>query len=292
MPGTEKICLITGANSGIGKAAAIVLSTKFDRMILVVRNKVRGERAVQEIFEKSGNNNLDLIVATLSSFESIRNLANIITEKYDHLDVLINNAGAFFSKRHTTADGIEATFNINYLSRFLFTILLLPLLKKSTSGRIINVSGESHRFGKINFDDLMMEKCYNSMKAIKQSKLADVLFTYELSRRLKQTHTKINCLHPGAVATNSIDNNPDISQFIKFLYNTIRPFLKTPEQGAKTIIYLATSPEVQNISGKYFINNEVTDSSAISYDENLAKRLWDVSEQLTGIKTENYLTEQ
>ncbi len=292
MPVTEKICLITGANSGIGKAAAMELAAKFDRMLLVVRNRVRGERAVNEIFEKSGNQNLDLHVASLSSFESIRNLANTITEKYDHLDVLINNAGAFFSKRHTTADGIEATLNINYLSRFVLTILLLPLIKKSSSGRIINVSGEAHRFGRINFDDLMMEKYYKSMKAIKQSKLADVLFTYELSRRLKDTHTTINCLHPGAVATNSIDNNPDISQLIKFLYKTIRPFLKSPEQGAKTIIHLATSPEVHNISGKYFINNEVTDSSASSYDENLARRLWEVSEKLTGIKTENYLTEQ
>ncbi|QQS35364.1 MAG: SDR family oxidoreductase [Ignavibacteriales bacterium] len=292
MQGTKKICLITGANSGIGKAAATELATKFDRMILVVRNRVRGERAVQEIFEKSGNNNLDLVVASLSSFESIHNIVNTLNEKYDHLDVLINNAGAFFSKRHTTVDGIEATFNINYLSRFLFTNLLLPLLKKSSSGRIINVAGESHRFGRINFDDLMMDKSYNNMKALKQSKLADVLFTYELSRRLKDSHTTINCLHPGAVATNSIDNNPDISQVIKFLYKTIRPFLKSPEQGAKTIIYLATSTEVQNISGKYFINNEVTDSSTTSYDENLAKRLWEASEQLTGIKTENYLTEQ
>jgi NAD(P)-dependent dehydrogenase (short-subunit alcohol dehydrogenase family) len=285
MPVTsEKICLITGANSGIGKAASIELAAKFDKLILVVRNRVRGERAVQEIFEKSGNHNIDLIVASLSSFDSIRTLAKIILEKYEHIDVLINNAGAYFSKRHITADGIEATFNINYLSRFLLTNLLLPLIKKSDAGRIINVSGESHRFGKINFDDLMFEKKYNSVKAVKQSKLADILFTYELARRLKDTDIIVNCLHPGAVATSSIDNNPDISSFIKCAYKFIRPFLKTPEEGAETIIYLATGNDLERITGKYFIDNKIAASSAASYDENLASELWMVSEQLISTK--------
>lgn len=281
---SEKVCLITGANSGIGKAAAIELASKFDTMILVVRNRVRGERAVNEIFEKSGNQNLDLHVASLSSFESIKNLAASISEKYNHIDVLINNAGAYFSKKHTTVDGIEATFNINYLSRFLLTNLLLPLIKNSSQGRIINVSGEAHRFGKIYFEDLMFEKSYNSMKAVRQSKLADVLFTYELSRRLKDTKILVNCLNPGAVATNSIDNDPDISSFFKFAYKLVKPFLKSPEEGAKTIIYLATANDLDGITGKYFTDNKITDSSSASYDENLAANLWTVSEQLVSKK--------
>lgn len=275
----ERICLITGADSGIGKAVAKLLAQLDITLLLVSRNHVRGERAVKEIGADC-NADLFLFIADLSSQESIRNLAKKIKERFKRIDVLINNAGARFSGRHITIDGIEATFAVNYLSRFLLTNLLLDLLKESEQGRIINVSGEYHRKGKINFNDLNLKENYSAFTASAQSKLADILYTYSLAEKLKNTNITANCMHPGSVATNIIYSDPDAGAGIKFLYAVSALFLSKPEKSAETVIYLATSQNVSSITGKYFINKKAVESSPLSYDKELGSKLWEVSEDL------------
>lgn len=273
-------CLITGANSGIGKATAKELAKLGATIILVSRNHTRGERTLTELKKITGSNKFHLYITDLSSQNSILQLAEEIKNNFNSLDILINNAGAYFSKRHITVDGIEATFAVNFLSRFLLTNLLLKNILRSKQGRIINLAGEYHRKGRINFEDIEFSKKYSAVKAICQARLADVLFTYELSRKLKGTSTTSNCLHPGIVATNLINNDPDSSLIKRFLYKSISPFLKSPEKGAETVVYLASSPEVSNVSGKYFIDKKCVKSSAISYDEDIAKQLWKLSGQM------------
>ena len=273
-------CIITGANSGIGKAAAKGLARLGATIILVSRNHARGERILNELKKITGNNKFHLFIADLSSQKAIIDLASEIKSKFSIIDVLINNAGAYFSKRHITVDGVEATFAVNYLSRFLLTNLLLENILLSSQGRIINVSGEFHRKGRINFEDLEYSKNYSGFKAVCQARLADVLFIYELSGKLKNTTATANCLHPGFVATNIINNDPDSSLMKRILYKVISPFLKSPEEGAETVIYLASSPEVSNVSGKYFIEKKSVQSSAASYDETVAGKLWIASEQM------------
>lgn len=280
----EKICLITGANSGIGKAAAKGLAKLGATIILVSRNHTRGERTAAELEQTTGSNKFHLFMADLSSQSSILRLANEIKDKFNNLDILINNAGAYFSKRHITIDGVEATFSVNYLSRFLLTNLLMEMILKSKQGRIINVSGEYHRKGRINFEDMEYSKNYSAFKAICRARLADILFVYELSRRLKNTKVTANSLHPGLVATNIIDNDPDSSLIKRILYKSISPFLKTPEEGAETVIYLASSPEVTNVTGGYFIDKKCVQSSQLSYNEELAAQLWNTSEQMIKVE--------
>ncbi|MEJ2614750.1 MAG: SDR family oxidoreductase [Ignavibacteriaceae bacterium] len=276
----EITCLITGANSGIGKAAAKELAKLGAAIILVSRNHTRGERTLAELKAITGSNKFYLYITDLSSQNSILELTEKIKNKFSCLDILINNAGAYFSKRHITVDGIEATFAVNFLSRFLLTNLLLENILRSKQGRIINISGEYHRRGRINFEDIEFSKNYSAFKAICQARLADILFTYELSRNLKETNITSNCLHPGMVATNLIYNDPDSSFMKRFFYKSISPFLKSPEEGAETVVYLASSPEVANVSGKYFIDKKCVKSSAISYDEDISQKLWRLSEQM------------
>jgi NAD(P)-dependent dehydrogenase (short-subunit alcohol dehydrogenase family) len=278
-----KICLITGADSGIGKAAAIGLANLGFTLLLTARCHVRGERAVKELKAATANENIHLFIADLSSQESINDLANKIKQSYNRIDVLINNAGAHFSRRHVTIDGIEATFAVNYLSRFLLTNLLLDLVKESDQGRIINVSGEYHRKGKINFEDLNLSENYSASSAVAQSKLADILFTYSLNERLNGSNISVNSLHPGIVSTNIIYSDPDANPVIKFFYGLFSLFFKPSEKGAETILYLAVSPEIANITGKYFINKKAVASSPASYDKTIAEKLWRESERLTAI---------
>ena len=282
----EKICLITGANSGIGKAAAKELAKLGATIILVSRNHTRGERTLAELMETTRSKKFYLFITDLSSQQSIFNLANEIKIKFDKIDILINNAGAYFSKRHFTIDGIEATFAVNYLSRFLLTNLLAELILKSSQGRIINVSGELHRKGKINLRDIEFSKNYSGFKTFSQSRLIDIIFVYELSRKLRNTKATVNCLHPGFVATNIIYNDPDMSWCKKILFKSISPFLKSPEEGAETVIYLASSPEVTNVTGKYFIDKRCIDTLPLTYNEELAKQLWDISEKMIKVNVQ------
>jgi retinol dehydrogenase-14 len=275
-----KICLVTGASSGIGKATALGLSRMGATVVMVCRDTAKWQAALAEIRQKSGNNSIDLLVADLSSQEAIRRLASEYKNKYQQLHVLINNAGVYYTKRHVTVDGLEAMFAVNYLAHFLLTNLLLDIIKRSAPARIINVAGAYHAKGKISFDDLQGEKDFDGQRANHQSKLADVLFTYELARRLKRAGVTANCLHPGMVATDLIDKDRDFPVFFKYLYKLSRPLMKSPAKGAETSISLASSPEVEGVTGQYFVNKKIAKSSPESRDVQLAQRLWEVSEKL------------
>jgi NAD(P)-dependent dehydrogenase (short-subunit alcohol dehydrogenase family) len=277
-----QVCMITGANSGIGKATALSLAGLGMTVVLVCRNLDKGEAAQAEIQAASGNPNIDLLLVDLSSWTEVRRLVQQFKSRYSHLHVLINNAGVAMSKRRVTTDGIETVFAVNYLAPFLLTTLLLDMLKASAPARVVNVAGDYHRKATIDFDDLMCEKDYNGMRANNQAKLAIVLFTYELARQLDGTGVTANCLHPGAVATGAPLKDPDLSKFGRFMYKLVKPFFLSPEKGAETSVYLASSPEVDGVTGKYFVRKRAVASSPESYDLEVARRLWKISVQLTG----------
>lgn len=275
-----KTCVITGASSGIGKVSAEQLASMGARVVMVCRNEGRGERAKAEVEAKSRSKSVELMLADLASFESVRAFAQRYGESHDSLHVLLNNAGVARLRRSLTVDGFETTFQVNYLSPFLLTNLLLPLLKRSAPSRIVNVSSVAHYGGHIDFSDLQLEKGYRVMRAYSQSKLAMVLFTHELARRLEGSGVTANCLHPGAVATNIWGNalGP-----VSFLGRVTRLFLSSPEKGAKTQIHLASSPEVEAVSGEYFESKGKKRSSTESYDQVLAETLWDASAAMVGL---------
>ena len=277
-----KICIVTGANSGIGKAAALGLAQMGATIVMVCRNQIKGEEAQNEIKEKSGNDAVDLMLADLSSQASIRQLAENFQQHYQQLHVLINNAGGVNLNRRETVDGLEMTFAVNYLAPFLLTNLLLEKLKASVPARIVNVSSESHQSGYIKMDDLELEKGYRLMRAYGQSKLALVLFTYELARRLQGTGVTANCLHPGFVATNIGQNGVGSvgRSIVKLIFSRLGI---SPEEGAKTSIYLASSPEIEGVTGKYFVKSIPVRSAPISYDETLQRQLWEESAKLVNL---------
>jgi retinol dehydrogenase 14 len=281
----EKVCLITGATSGIGKATAMGLASMGASVVMVGRDRGRGEAALAEIKEKSANVSVHLLLANLSSQEEVRRLADEFKEAYPRLDVLINNAGVFRSDRTTTPDGLETTFAVNHLAHFLLTDLLLDVLKASAPSRIVNVSSGDHSNGTIDFDDLQGEKGYKGAKAYSQSKLANVLFTYELARRLEGTGVSANCLHPGAGIRTNFGSG--VSGVLGFTVRALKPLMKSPEKGAETSIYLASSPEVEGLSSRYFAKKAGARSSVVSHDERLARRLWEVSEDLTNLPAHN-----
>jgi retinol dehydrogenase-14 len=277
---TGKTVLITGATSGVGKATAMGLASMGASVVMVGRDRGRGEAAMADIREKSGNPSVDLMLADVSSQEEIRRLADEFREAYPRLDVLINNAGVFRSERTTTADGMEATFAVNHLAYFLLTNLLLDALEASAPSRIVNVASADHSNATIDFDDLQGEKGYRGARAYSRSKLANVLFTYELARRLQGTGVTANCLHPGVVGTNL---GSGVSGAFGFVVRALRPLMKSPEKGAETSVYLASSPEVEGLSGGYFVKKAEARSSNASHDERLATRLWEVSAELTNL---------
>jgi retinol dehydrogenase-14 len=280
-----RVCVITGANSGIGKATASSLARMGMTVVLVCRDLEKGKAAQAEIQAASGNPNVDVLLADLSSQAEVRRLAQEFKSRYPKLHVLINNAGITLSKRKVTRDGIEAVFAVNYLAPFLLTDLLLDTLKASAPARVVNVAGDYHRKATINFHDLMSERDYNGMRANNQAKLAMVLFTYELARQLEGTGVTANCLHPGAVATGAPLKDPDLTKFGRFMYGLVRPFFLSSEKGAETSVYLASSPEVEGVTGKYFVRKRAVASSPESYDAEVARRLWKISVQLTGGKS-------
>jgi NAD(P)-dependent dehydrogenase (short-subunit alcohol dehydrogenase family) len=276
----DKVVMVTGANSGIGKAASLALAKKGATLVMVARSEERGEAARSEIIRKSHNNSIDLLLADLSSLEAVRILASEFQKKYSRLHVLINNAGLFNQRCRVTPDGYENTFATNYLAPFLLTNLQLDLLKASAPSRIINVSSVGHYNGHINFDDLNLENDYGGWKAYGQSKLALVLFTHELAKKLQGTGVTVNAVHPGTVATN-IWTRP--LGPVGFIMALPKLFMTSPEQGAETIVYLASSPEAKGLNGEYMEKLKVKKSSDESYNEEIAQRLWDVSAKLTGL---------
>src|SRR5438270_4673006 len=276
-----KVCMVTGANSGIGKATALELAQMGATVVMVCRDRARGEQARSEITTTSRNTAVDLLLADLSSQQSIRQLVETFQHHYTHLHVLINNAGAAFPGRRESVDGLEMTFAVNYLAPFLLTNLLLDMLTANAPARIVNVSSNSHEAGYIQMDDLQEEKHYRSMRVYGQSKLAVVLFTYELARRLEGTGVTVNCLQPGFVATHF--GQSGAGPAFRLLVKVIGSFGTSPEKGAKTSIYLASSPEVEGVTGNYFVKSMPRRSAAISYDESLQRQLWEQSAKLVNL---------
>ena len=270
--------MVTGANRGIGKAIALGLAQHGAKVVMICRDRQRGEIAQAEIRSASGNQDADLMIADLVSLESVRQLAIAYQEKYPKLDVLVNNAGVAKMKYTQTVDGYETTFTVNHLAPFLLTNLLLDTLRKSFQARIVNVSSMVHKWGIIDFDDLQGEKVYDMDKAYNQSKLANVLFSYEMARRLDGTNIVVNSMEPGMVVT---DFGREYSGFKAFMGKLWRPFMAAPKEGASTAIHLALSDEVEGVNGKHFVKSQAVRSSKDSYDEALAKRLWNLSEELT-----------
>lgn len=282
-----KICIVTGATSGIGAMTAQALALQGATTVIVGRNSKKGIYIVNKIKKNSSNSSVEFMLADLSSRKEIRQLAEKFKQRYQHLDVLVNNAGAKFLKRQLTVDGCEMTFALNHLSCFFLVNLLLEPLKKSENARIINVSSSAHGSSHgIDFDDLQSRKEYDGKKAYAQSKLANILFTYELARRLNETGITVNALHPGAVITNFSRNNGLISWTTHVVAHLLARNLVGPVEGAKTSIYLATSPEVKGVTGKYFVNQKEARSSKASYNKEAAMRLWQVSLELSGLLNE------
>ncbi len=280
-----KVCLITGATSGIGKAAAEALARLGATVLLVGRNQPRAEAAARELRNRTGNPEIHPFWADFADLDQVRRLAQAVRSRFPVLDVLVNNAGTVFPKWEVVEPyGVEKTFLVNHLAPFLLTHLLLEPLLAAEQGRIINVASEAHRRGHLELDDLAMARGYNLLRAYRRSKLANLLFTYELARRLQGTRVTANAMHPGVVATRIW--KVGFAPLDRLLRWWMRLTALTPEEGADTIVYLAASPEVASVTGKYFIKRRPMRSSPASYDTDLARRLWEVSVRLVGLAEE------
>jgi retinol dehydrogenase-14 len=277
--------LVTGGTGGLGRAAAIGLAAMGARVGIVGRDRPRAERAASEIAQGSGNPELvDVFVADMSSQAEVRRLAGEVLEAYPRLDVLLNNVGGYWAHRHATADGLEHTFALNHLAPFLLTNLLLERLKASAPARIVTVSSRAQAMGAIDFDDLMGERSYSGSRAYNQSKLANVMFTYELARRLEGSGVTATALHPGMTSTAFSGEDP--SRAFAPIVAILRPFMRSPTKGADTAVYLASSPEAEGISGRYVSDRRTRKSNRASYDDAITSRLWDVSADLVGLHAE------
>ncbi len=276
-----KTCLVTGASDGIGYVAARELALKGASVIAVGRNASKTHGAVMRIIDETRNDDVSYFVADLSSQSDVRRLAKQVRERTSRLDVLLNNAGAIFLSRQTSIDGLEMTFALNHMGYFLLTNQLMDLLTESASARIINVSSSSHSSpGRFRLEDLPKPSSNRGYRAYGRSKLCNILFTYELSRRLEGTGITVNALHPGLVRTNIARNNGALGRVVNFFIGA-RGI--DAVQGAKTLVYLAASSEVEEVTGKYYVDCRPVSSSKLSYDPSLAEGLWELSERLTGL---------
>ena len=280
-PMASKTVLITGGTGGIGRATAVALASMGARVAITGRERTRADRAAAEIARVSGNRTVDVFVADMSSQAEVRRLADEVLVAYPRLDVLVNNVGGFWAHRNVTADGLEHTFALNHLAPFLLTNLLLERLVASAPARVVTVSSGAQSMGTVNFDDLMGERKYSGQGAYNDSKLANVMFTYELARRLEGTGVTANVLHPGV--TNTAFGSEDTARGWGPLIALMRPFMKSPERGAQTSVYLASSPDVEGVSGRYFASRKVRQSNKSSYDRATSARLWQVSADLVGL---------
>jgi retinol dehydrogenase 14 len=276
---TGKTVLITGGTGGIGRATAIGLASMGARVGITGRDLMRAEHAADVIRRESGNGAVDVFVADMSSQAEVRRLADEVLATYPRLDVLINNVGGFWAHRHVTSDGLEHTFALNHLAPFLLTTLLLDRLKASAPARVVTVSSGAQGMGTIDFDDLMGKRKYSGQRAYNQSKLANVMFTYELARRLEGTGVTATALHPGMTNTAFSAEDPALGLLVAIM----RPFMRSPERGADTAVYLASSAEAEGVSGRYFANRKPKESHPSSYDAATTARLWQVSADLVGL---------
>ncbi len=270
-----KVAIVTGANSGMGLATAAALSDAGAKVIMLCRNEERGKEALAKLKEKE-ERQLELILCDLGDYDSIRGFARTVKAKYKKIDILVNNAGFISLDRQETREGLERQFGINHIGHFLLTMLLLKNMGEGS--RIVNVASGAHKVGRIHFEDINLKKHYNVITAYSQSKLANVLFTRELARRVAKRGITVNCCHPGAVATNiGIDRD---TGFGKTVTGLLKPFFQTPEEGARTAIFLAMDDSVKNVSGEYFYRCRIAKSSKRSKDMRLARKLFVLSKKL------------
>ncbi|HJM76453.1 MAG TPA: SDR family oxidoreductase [Dehalococcoidia bacterium] len=275
-----RVCLVTGASSGIGRETALALARMGATVVMHGRDPGRSAAAADAVREASPRGDVDLVVADLSSQAGVRHLAAEVLARHDSLHVLVNNAGVIRTRREITVDGLEQTFALNHLAYFLLTELLLDRLRASAPARIVNVSSAAHARARLDFNDLQNERRYG-MGVYGQSKLANVLFTYELARRLEGSEVTANCLHPGVVGTRfGLANTGPMGRALWLANRLTRLLALSSAKGARTSIHLATSPEVDGVSGRYFAKSKAIASSEASYDEESARRLWEASEQL------------
>ena len=273
----DKLVLVTGGTAGIGEVAARELARKGAKVVIVGRNPQKTARVAEALRAETGNPQVEYLLGDLSLQSGVRQVAAEFKQRYDRLDVLLNNAGGYFSQRQVTAEGLEYTFALNHLNYFLLTHELLELLQASGRARVVNVSSGAHVAGRLDFDDLQSERKYSGWAVYSRSKLMNIYFTYELARRVNHGLT-VNALHPGFVATNFGQNNPGLVGLGVRVSQKL--FARTPEQGAETPVYLASSPEVEGVTGKYYAYCRAIPSSPVSYDKEAARRLWEISEAM------------
>lgn len=269
-----KTCLVTGGNAGIGYETALGLAKMGAQVGIVCRNATKGEAALHTLIEKSGNKNMTLFIADLSAQKSIRECAQQVGEKYEKLDVLIHNAGIITQHRSETEDGIETQFAVNHLAPFLLTDLLMELVQKSPAARIISVASHAHKTAKVNWDDIEMKQDYNFKRMYSNTKLFNILFVNALARQIKGRNITVNALHPGVITTQLLQSYMGNNRFLKFLG---RLMFKSPEQGAETSIYLASSEHIESETGAYFADKKSVTPSRLAMDEALADKLWEMS---------------
>ena len=276
----SKICMVTGATAGIGLATAEALVRRGAEVIVVGRDPVKGAEVTDRLRRETGNGKVVSMTADLSAMSRVRKLAGEFKDRYPRLDVLFNNVGGFYMKRRETEEGVEMTLALNLLSPFLLTNLLLPRLEASGGGRVVNVSSDAHRGGRLDFDDLEGSRRYGGFRAYARSKLGLVLFSYELARRIGDSPVSVNVVHPGFAATNLGMTD---SWIMKAFSPIIRLMATRPDEAADTGVYLATSEDVAGVSGRYFIGRKAVPSSPATYDEAAARRLWYVCAEMTGL---------
>jgi NAD(P)-dependent dehydrogenase (short-subunit alcohol dehydrogenase family) len=275
-----KVCIVTGANSGIGRETALGLAQQGAHVVMLVRNEERGNEAKEYVIEKSCSRSIDLMLCDLSSMEQIRRFSKDYREKYNRLDVLINNAGAVISKREQTAEGFEKTFAVNYLAPFLLTQELLPILRSSSPSRVINLTSGLHSRAKVNLENLQSEGKYKGMNAYGSAKLMVVLFTYKMARELEGTGVTCNVVSPGFVATNL--GRSSGSRMNSIMFGMMKPFQLSPTEGAETSLYAATTPDLEEVSGRHFAKSQEKKSAEATYDTDLQDELWDTTLKLLG----------
>ncbi|MDX1613418.1 MAG: SDR family oxidoreductase [Candidatus Promineifilaceae bacterium] len=273
-----RVMIVTGANSGVGKATAQKLAEMGAEVIMMARDRRRGAAALADVRQSSGNPNVHLMLCDLSSLDSIERFAAQFRQRFERLDILINNAGVFLARREESVDGLELSLVTNHLGHFWLTLLLLDMLKASAPARIINVSSDAHRGQSISFDNLQRKKGYGLMRVYGETKLMNILFTYELNRRLEGSGVTVNAMHPGFVRSNFGRNN--FGLLGQILMPLIQLVGRSAEKGAETVVYLASDPDLTDVSGKYFVDKRAVRSSKASYDQEAQRRLWQVSETL------------
>lgn len=280
-PVRGRVCLVTGATSGIGLETARALAAMGATVIVGARDRERGERARADIQASTGSTDAHVVVADFSRLREVRAMALEVLDRFPRLHVLVNNAGLLMGQRLTTEDGLELTFQVNYAAHFLLTELLLGRLKASAPSRVVNVASEAHRWGRIDFDDLQSERHWSGVKAYAQSKYANIVFTYELAHRLEGTGVTANAVHPGVVATGWTRH---ASPWMRMYATLGRPFMLSARRGAQTVVWLAASPEVERATGGYYRRRKPIRSVPASYGLEVQRRLWETTRSLVGLE--------